>query len=295
MNGTSKEQPTPSCAAFVGLGLIGGSMARDLRRDAPGVRLTGVEADPGRARRALELGLVDAVLPLDEAVAEADLCVIAVPVDVALHVTPRVLGRAGPDAAVTDVGSTKARLLEELRGHPRRPRFVGGHPMAGTENSGPDAASEGLFRGRIGILCEVEASAADAVERVRWLYRLLGMRVVEMDPRLHDAQAAYISHLSHVISYALALTVLERAEADPGLFRLAAGGFSSTARLAKSGADMWAPILRLNREALLPAVAAFRSKLDALHDAIAHSDEAALRRLIGDANAIRGPLEQPPP
>ncbi len=270
-------------------------MARDLRREAPSVRRIGVETHPDRARRALELNLVERIAALDEAAEESDLCIVAVPVDTSLQLVPRLLDRIGPQAVVTDVGSTKARLLDALQTHSRRSRFVGGHPMAGTENSGPDAALEGLFEGKIGILCDVHASAPDALACVRWLYRRLGMRVLEMDPARHDAQAAYISHLSHVISYALALTVLERAEADPGVFGLAAGGFASTARLAKSGADMWAPIFRLNREALLPAVDAFRTWLDALRNAIERADEPALRQLIGQANAIREALERPLP
>jgi prephenate dehydrogenase len=273
--------------AIVGLGLIGGSIARDLRGRGACARLLGVDNNAEHAARSLDLGLVDAVLPLDAALETAGLVVIAVPVDAAMHLLPAVLDRVDGRQVVTDVCSTKQKLMEVVRAHPSRHRFVGGHPMAGTEFSGPDAAVEGLFEGKAGILCDTADSAPEAVALVEELYQTLGMRTVQMDAARHDMQVAYVSHVSHAISYALALTVLDKERDETAIFNLASGGFDSTARLAKSGADMWVPIFMSNRDNLLAVLATYREKLEALRGAIEAGDAEAMRALIVAANDIR--------
>lgn len=278
--------------AVAGLGLIGGSLARDARACGFARRLLGVEPNPAHARRALELGLVDEVLPLDRAVGRAALTVVAVPVDAALEVLPAVLDRIGGGQVVTDVCSTKRVLMDRVRQHPRRARYVGGHPMAGTENSGPDAALAGLFAGKAGILCDVQESAPDAVAAVEALYRALGLRIEHLDAARHDQDVAYVSHVSHVIAYALALTVLEKERDEQQLLNLASGGFSSTARLAKSSAAMWAPIFATNRDNVLAVIDTYLGKLDKFRRAIEAGDEAGLRALITAANAIRQVLRE---
>ena len=272
--------------AIIGIGLIGGSVARDLRRTGFATRLTGVGSTPARAEIALRLGLVDRVTALETAVREADLVVLAIPVDRIVKLLPQVMDLVDRQT-VTDMGSTKQAIVEAIRGHPRRNRFVASHPMAGTENSGTAAAQERLFEGKVAVLCDLEDSAPDAVQTVESLYTTLGMRLVRMDAATHDLRAAYASHLSHVVSYALALATLEKEKDDNAVFALAGGGFASTARLAKSAPDMWVPIFRQNRAAVLDAIDMYQTKLQMLRSAIDAGDDNRLRALIEEANQIR--------
>ena len=272
--------------AIIGIGLIGGSVARDLRRTGFATRLTGVGSTPARAEIALRLGLVDRVTTLETAVREADLVVLAIPVDRAVKLLPQVLDLVDRQT-VTDMGSTKQAIVAAVRHHPRRNRFVASHPMAGTENSGPAAAMDHLFEGKVAVLCDLADSEPDAVKNVEAFYTTLGMRLVRMDAATHDLHAAYVSHLSHVVSYALALTTLEKEKDDNAIFALAGGGFASAARLAKSAPDMWVPIFRQNRTAVLDAIDTYQQKLQALRAAIADGDDTRIRALIEEANRIR--------
>ena len=273
--------------AIIGIGLIGGSVARDLRRTGFATRLTGVGSSPERARISQDLGLVDRVTDLAIAVREADLVVLAIPVDRIVRLLPQVMDLVTDRQTVTDMGSTKKAIVESIARHPRRRRFVASHPMAGTENSGPAAALDRLFENKVAVLCDLEQSAPDAARTVEALYAALGMRLVRMDAATHDLHAAYVSHLSHVASYALALATLEKEKDDNAIFALAGGGFASTARLAKSAPDMWVPIFRQNRTALLDAIDAYQRQLQALRTAIDANDESAMRTLIEEANQIR--------
>jgi len=272
--------------AIIGIGLIGGSVARDLRRTGFASRLTGVGSTPARAEIALRLGLVDRVTTLEPAVREADLVILAIPVDRIVKLLPQVMDLVDRQT-VTDMGSTKTAIIDTIRNHPQRQRFVASHPMAGTENSGPTAALDGLFEGKVAVLCDLQDSAPDAVQTVEALYTALGMRLVRMDAATHDLQAAYVSHLSHVVSYALALTTLEKEKDNHAIFALAGGGFASAARLAKSAPDMWVPIFQQNRTAVLDAITTYQQKLETLRAAIVAGDEARMRALIEEANRIR--------
>jgi prephenate dehydrogenase len=274
--------------AIVGLGLIGGSVARDLARTGLATSRIGVESDPENLRTALELGLVDRALPLAEAVTAADLIILAVPVDAIFRILPGVLDRISDRQTVVDLGSTKQMIVDAVCGHPRRARFVAAHPMAGTEDSGPAASREALFAGRAAILCDTADSAPDALATADRLFTVgLGMRLLRLDAASHDLHAAYVSHLPHVLAYALALAALDPERDAQVRFSLAAGGFTSTARLAKSGPAMWDPILSQNRAHLLGAIAAFRAHLDAITRAIADGDSDRIRALITEANRIR--------
>lgn len=273
---------------LIGLGLIGGSVARDLRRTGFATRLTGVESNSDHARQALAWGLVDTVAPLADAVHGASLTVVSVPVDTLVQLLPTVLDAMDPARTVVDMGSTKQAVVDCVRAHPRRARFVAAHPMAGTEDSGPGASVEKLFSGKVAILCDTTASAPDAVAAAESLFeRGLGMRLVRMEAARHDLHAAYVSHLSHVASYALALAALAKERDEQAIFTMAGGGFTSTARLARSSADMWEPIFRQNRVPVLEAIDAFRAQLEALRDAIATGDTPRVRALIAAANRIR--------
>ena len=272
----------------VGLGLIGGSVARDLHRSGFAHSIVGVDSNRENCATALEMGLVGSVASLEEAVKAAEVVILAVPVNVIVKILPKVLDLTTPGQTVIDMGSTKQAITEVVKQHPNRYRFVAAHPMAGTERSGPTAAVERLFEGRIAILCDIADSAPDAVAEAKRLFSTgLRMNIVTMGAAAHDIHAAYISHLSHVISYALALTTLDKERDVNTLFSMAGGGFSSTARLAKSDATMWTPIFLQNRDHLLEAIAAYRQHLDNLAHAIEQGDEIKVNELIGQANRIR--------
>ena len=275
----------------IGLGLIGGSMAIDLKRKSFAQTVLGVDADPVNAAAAQKIGLVDEVVSLEDCVDRSDVIILAVPVDAALKVLPMILDRfeqtGAKDKLVMDVCSTKEHLSRSVKYHAKRKMYVASHPMSGTEYSGPWAALPGLFDGRACIICDSEESDRKAVKTVEELYTALNMRVLYMNSSNHDVHTAYVSHVSHVISFALAQTVLEKEKDEKHIFDLASGGFSSTVRLAKSGADMWTPILLQNSDNVIRVMDTYMEKLKAFREAIAEGDEDAVRELIKEANCIR--------
>ena len=276
---------------IVGLGLIGGSMAVDLRARGYAASLIGVDKNPLNAEAACRLGLVDRVASLEECVSASDIIVVSVPVSAAAGLIQAVLDtfkeKDCTDKIVIDVCSTKAQIAERLKYHPCRKRYVATHPMAGTEHSGPWAAMPGLFDGRACIIADHQESDPQAVRVIEDLYRTLNMRMVYMTSESHDVHTAYVSHLSHVTSYALALTVLDKEKDEKHIFDLASGGFSSTVRLAKSNADMWVPILAQNRDNVLRVVDTYIGKMQEFREAVANYDEARIRALIEEANKIK--------
>lgn len=275
----------------IGLGLIGGSMAIDLKRRGFAAEVLGVDADPVNASAAEKMGLVDRVVSFDECVDSSDLVIVAVPVGAALRLLPMVLDRfertGAADKIVIDVCSTKEQLARQVKYHPLRSRYVASHPMSGTEYSGPWAAKSGMFDGRAGIICDSQESDAKAVKIVESLYDTLNMRIIYMNSSSHDVHTAYVSHVSHVTSFALALTVLEKEKDEKHIFDLASGGFSSTVRLAKSGADMWTPIFMQNSDNVLRVMDTYIEKMNAFRKAIADGDEKTVHELIEEANKIR--------
>ena len=273
---------------IIGLGLIGGSMAVDLRRRGFADEVLGVETDPVNAAAAEKIGLADRIVSFEECVGQADLVVLAVPVGAAVKMLPQVLDRfAGQKKVVIDVCSTKEQLARAVKYHPERRRYVGTHPMAGTEYSGPWAAMPGLFDGHAGIICDAQESDPKAVRTVECLYETLNMRTIYMDSSSHDVHTAYVSHISHVTSFGLALTVLDKEKDEKHIFDLASGGFSSTVRLAKSSPDMWTPILTQNRDNVLHVIDTYIDKMQAFRTAIEEGDEDAIRGLIEESNKIR--------
>ena len=298
---------------IIGLGLIGGSMAIDLKRKGFADEVLGVEAEPVNAAAAEKIGLVDRVVSYEECVEQSDIVVLAVPVGAAVRMLPDILDRfnamssgkfnndgkigsaekgnrsepAGTEKVVIDVCSTKEHLARSVKYHPARRQYVATHPMAGTEYSGPWAAMPGLFDGHAGIICDAEESSPKAVRSVEKLYETLNMRTIYMNSSNHDVHTAYVSHISHVTSFALALTVLEKEKDEKHIFDLASGGFSSTVRLAKSSPDMWTPILTQNRENVLHVIDTYIDKMKAFREAIAEGDEGGIRNLIAESNKIR--------
>ena len=314
----------------IGLGLIGGSMALDLKRRGFAAHTLGVEADPVAAEAAKTIGLVDEVTDLDTCIAQSDIIVLAVPVGTAVklvtHVLDQVQKGAGVfpstsaqnfvdgntplpngrekidlqngrgktdlpdgrgDKIVIDVCSTKEQICNAVKYHPLRGQFVSTHPMAGTEYSGPWAAQPGLFDGRACIFCDSEESSPKAVKQIEELYAVLNMRPLYMRAAQHDVHTAYVSHISHITSFALALTVLEKEQDEKHIFDLASGGFSSTVRLAKSSSDMWVPILTQNRDNVLRVIDTYLAKMGEFRQAIASYDEERIEELIHEANRIK--------
>lgn len=277
---------------IIGLGLIGGSMAIDLRRKGFASEITGVETDTVNAAAAEKIGLVGCVTGFDDCVDGSDIVILAVPVGAAVQMLPKVLDRFatsenGKEKVVMDVCSTKEQLAANVKYHPMRRNYVASHPMAGTEYSGPWAAMPGLFDGHACIICDREESSPKAVRTVEKLYETLNMRLTYMNSSSHDVHTAYVSHISHVTSFALALTVLDKEKDEKHIFDLASGGFSSTVRLAKSSPDMWTPILTQNRDNVLRVMDTYIDKMKAFREAIADCDEDAIRELIEEANRIR--------
>ncbi|MCB0637460.1 MAG: prephenate dehydrogenase [Lewinella sp.] len=271
---------------IVGIGLIGGSLAISLKENGFAQHVIGVDASQENLDKAVRRRLIDEDLPLAEAVAKADLILLATPVDAMLELLPRILDLVDRQV-VMDVGSTKKQLLEQVAGHPKRGRFVPTHPMAGTEYSGPEAALPNLFDGKCTVLCDLEDSDEDAVQTVKTLYHSIPMRMVYLDSNAHDLHTAYVSHISHISSFALALTVLAKEADENRIFELASGGFSSTVRLAKSSPDMWIPIFRQNRDYVLDVLDEHINQLAQFRSLLIKKDFDQFYERIVEANKIR--------
>lgn len=271
---------------IIGTGLIGGSMAIALRGAGFAERIIGVDASPAHGARALELGLVDELLPLEEAVAQSGLVILATPINAAETLLPQVMTLAGKQV-VMDVGSTKKIICEAASRNTNRGRFVATHPMWGTEYSGPEAAVRGAFTGKATVICNKEDSDADAVELVEKVYGLLGMHIVYMNAADHDVHVAYVSHISHITSFALANTVLEKEKEGDAIFELASGGFESTVRLAKSNPAMWVPIFMQNKENVLDVLNEHIAQLRKFKACLEKENYEYLQELIENANGIR--------
>ncbi|HEX6225583.1 MAG TPA: prephenate dehydrogenase [Chryseolinea sp.] len=271
----------------IGLGLIGGSIAIDLRRAGLATELVGIDLNPANAARAVELGLVDKIDNEGLAISTADLVVLAIPVNALSQLLPSVLDAVKKKAVVIDTGSTKRMICRSIDHHPNRGQFVASHPIAGTENSGPDAAFEGLFRGKTNIICEQEKSSKEALMIANRVFTLLGLNTIFMEPEEHDKHVAYVSHLSHVSSFLLGQTVLDIERDEKNIFALAGSGFASTVRLAKSSPDMWAPIFEQNSEFLSQALLEYIMHLQKFQYFLMKRDGKELQRIMKDANRIR--------
>jgi prephenate dehydrogenase len=272
---------------IIGVGLIGGSFALALKEKNIAKHIIGVDFNETNLTKALALGLIDEALSLEEAVKKSDLIYVAIPVDATIAVMEKIMPLINEKQIVADAGSTKFALSEILKNHPLRNRFVGTHPMWGTEHSGPEAAVHGAFEGKACVICDKENSASDAVETIENIYKKIGMHLVYMDAHAHDLHAAYISHISHITSFALANTVLEKEREDDAIFELASGGFESTVRLAKSNPAMWVPIFKQNKENVLDVLNEHIMQLKKFKSCLEKENYEYLLELIEDANKIR--------
>jgi len=272
----------------VGLGLIGGSMAMDLRKAGLTQEITGVDANPENAAEALRLGIIDRIESLENAVSKADMVIIAIPVDKVLQTLTKVLDLISSQTTVIDVGSTKKLIAEAVENHPKRRNYVAAHPMSGTENSGPAAALEGLFEGKINIICDQEKTGPLHLAFAEKVFQILGMKLAYMTADEQDHSTAFISHLPHAAAFALANAVLDKEDREI-IFDLASGGFNSTVRLAKSSPEMWGPIFQQNKQYVVESLDVYIKHLKAFRKSI-ENDPEEMMSLMKNANRIRGIL-----
>lgn len=274
--------------AVIGLGLIGGSMAKDLRKAGFATEIIGVDVSPENALEALQLGIIDRIETLESAVSEADMVIIAIPVDKVLNSLTKVLNLVSDQTTVIDVGSTKKVIGIAVENHPKRRNYIPAHPMAGTENSGPSAAMEGLFEGKINIICDQEKCGPQHLAFAEKMFQVLGMDIAYMTADDQDHSTAFISHLPHAAAFALANAVLDKEDREI-IFDLASGGFNSTVRLAKSSPEMWGPIFQQNKEYVVESLEVYIKHLKAFRKSI-ESDPEQMMALMKNANRIRGIL-----
>ncbi len=271
---------------IIGTGLIGCSLANRLKETGMAERIIGVDNNRHNLEDALRLGWADEAMDLQPALEAAQLVILAVPVDVAVGLLPTILDNISTQV-VMDVGSTKQKIVETVKAHPNRKRFVATHPMWGTEKSGPTAVVRDAFKGQVAVICDAVGSAPTALAQVEALYDVIGMKRVYMNPANHDIHAAYVSHISHIASFALSLTVLEKEKEEDAIFELASGGFESTVRLAKSDPAMWVPIFMQNRDNVLDVLNEHIAQLRKFKSCLEKENYEYLNELIVNANKIK--------
>jgi len=275
---------------IIGLGLIGGSLALDLKKTRFATKITGVETSKENADEALKLGIADEILELGPALKNADLVILAIPVDKILELLPEVLGKIPENATVTDVGSAKRKIAEAVKNHPRRKNYVPAHPMSGTEYSGPSAALPDLFKGKITIICDQNDCGPQHLALAEKMFHLIGMDIAYMTSDEQDLSTAFVSHLPHAAAYALANAVQSKENRNI-IFDLASGGFRSTVRLAKSSSSMWHPIFQQNNDYVVEALEVYIKHLESFRDAIKNGNSDELLGLIENATKIRSILD----
>lgn len=272
--------------AIIGIGLIGGSLARDIRLIWDQAEIIGIDVDTVHVQKAIELGIVNREGVWEE-IPQMDVVIVSVPVDKALTVVLEVLDLVNEKTLVIDVGSTKQPLCEAVQHHRNRRNFLATHPIAGTEFSGPTAALQGLFEGKTNIICEVEKTAFGLQVRAMELFHKLGMRIRYMDPKSHDKHIAYVSHLSHISSFMLGKTVIEKEKDERDIFDMAGSGFESTVRLAKSSPDMWTPIFNQNKANVLATLEEYIRNLSRFRELLETDQYDALYQEMQHTNRIK--------
>ena len=231
---------------IIGVGLIGGSLALDIKALFPDTSIFGIDTNENHLNDAIQLKLIDAKATFND-LQHADFVILAIPVDATVNELPKILDLVPDHCLVMDVGSTKGDICKSVENHPKRRNFLAAHPIAGTEFSGPKAAIPHLYRNKANIICEVEKTAFKLQEFALKLFADLGMRIRYMNPEAHDKHIAYVSHLSHISSFMLGKTVIEKEKNERDIFDMAGSGFASTVRLAKSSPEMWKPIFKQNK------------------------------------------------
>jgi prephenate dehydrogenase len=270
----------------IGIGLIGGSMVLDIKALHPEATILGMDANENHLQQAIDLGVVEKEGTTED-LAEADFVIVSVPVDIALVVLPQVLDSVGENTIVFEVGSTKLPICEAVASHPKRRNYIATHPIAGTEFSGPSAAIKGLFQGKTNIICEVEKTTFKLQEKALKLFMAMGMRIRYMDPKSHDKHIAYVSHLSHISSFMLGKTVINKETEEQDIFDMAGSGFESTVRLAKSSPAMWTPIFKQNKQQVVNTLEEYISNLTNFKELLENGDYDAIYNEMQSVNKIK--------
>lgn len=271
---------------IIGTGLIGGSMALDIKSIYDDAIIFGIDAKEKHLDEAIHLGIIDQKAAENDLI-NADLVIVAVPVDIALVILPEILNKIGEQTLVFDVGSTKNPICEAIENHPKRRNFMACHPIAGTEFSGPKAAIKGLYKGKTNIICEVEKTTFKLQEKAMDLFKKLGMRIRYMDPKSHDKHIAYVSHLSHISSFMLGKTVIQKEKYEQDIFDMAGSGFESTVRLAKSSPAMWTPIFKQNKKQVIKSLEEYIQNLSNFKDLLENDNYEEVYNEMQNTNRIK--------
>ncbi|AXO81877.1 prephenate dehydrogenase [Olleya aquimaris] len=271
---------------IIGVGLIGGSLALDIKNKRPETTIFGIDKSEDHLNQALDLGVINNKATLED-LDKADLVVLAIPVDVSVTLLPTVLDKISDFTLVADVGSTKSDICKVVEHHPRRRNFLAMHPIAGTEFSGPKAAIRDLFKQKTNIICEVEKTAFKLQEKAVGLFSEIGMRMRYMNPESHDKHIAYVSHLSHISAFMLGKTVIEKEKNERDIFDMAGSGFESTVRLAKSSPAMWTPIFKLNKNNVVETLDDYIANLTQFKKLIENDDFDGVFNEMKDTNYIK--------
>lgn len=274
----------------IGVGLIGGSFALDVKLAIKQVKVFGIDINEEHLKEAQTLGIIDEKADFDD-LPKADLVMLAIPVDKALQLLPSVLDNISDHAIVIDAGSTKFDICKLVENHPKRRNFLAAHPIAGTEFSGPKAAFAGLYKNKTNIICEVEKTAFKLQEQALQLFQQMGMRIRYMNPEAHDKHIAYVSHLSHISSFMLGKTVIDKEQNERDIFDMAGSGFESTVRLAKSSPAMWTPIFKQNKNNVLETLEEYIQNLKEFKTFIENDDFESVYQIMNNTNRIKDILK----
>ena len=274
----------------IGVGLIGGSFALDIKEKHPKVKIHGIDHNDSHLDEAIQLGLIDAKTTYDD-LHNADLVILSIPVDAAVLELPKILNAISDTTLVMDVGSTKLPVCKAVENHERRRNFLATHPIAGTEFSGPKAAIHHLYKNKTNIICEVEKTTFKLQEKALKLFADIGMRIRYMNPEAHDKHIAYVSHLSHISAFMLGKTVIEKEKNERDIFDMAGSGFESTVRLAKSSPAMWTPIFKQNKENVIETLEEYISHLAHFKDMMKSDDFEGIFRDMENTNHIKDILK----
>ena len=275
---------------IIGVGLIGGSLAIDIKKKYPNVIIHGISRKETTLDEALSLHLIDKKATLD-AIVDADLVIISIPVDATVKLLPTILDKIPDTGLVIDAGSTKEAICKVVENHPKRRNFLAMHPIAGTEYSGPSAAISDLFVGKTNIICEVEKTTFKLQEKALELFQSLGMRIRYMNPEAHDKHIAYVSHLSHISSFMLGKTVMDKEKNERDIFDMAGSGFASTVRLAKSSPEMWTPIFKQNKQNVIETLEEYIENLTQFKELMQADDFEAIFNEMKETNYIKDILK----
>nr|WP_299000462.1 prephenate dehydrogenase [uncultured Allomuricauda sp.] len=272
--------------AIVGVGLIGGSFAKDIQKLWPEVDIHGIDSNEMHLQEALDLGIIHEKSDYG-GLSQMDMVLVTIPVNALVEELPKILDASGEETVVIDAGSTKSLICETVEDHPKRRNFLACHPIAGTEFSGPSAAINGLYKDKTNIICEVEKTAFKLQEKALELFQGMGMRIRYMNPVAHDKHIAYVSHLSHISSFMLGKTVIEKEKNERDIFDMAGSGFESTVRLAKSSPDMWTPIFEQNKDNVIETLEEYIQNLEQFKQLLLDGDFENVYNEMNNTNRIK--------